>query len=221
MISNSDSIKGVFTEIAGKLSRPVSAYIIGGAALMHYGAKDSTKDIDLVLRSREEFDTLRKSLRNIGFMSKTAPATHKNLALADWLIRGDFRMDLFNEAVCGRLKLTERMSKRSIKTAQISQLSVFICSKEDIFLFKSLTEREGDKDDCIVLIKQGLDWSIILDELEKQIREHGDDIWITLINERLEELAEQGLIIPILKQTRGLTELYYQKLGQQQNAGRK
>jgi hypothetical protein len=212
MISKFDSIQGMFAEIASKLVKPANVYVIGGAALMHYGSKESTKDIDLVMKMQEEYEAIRNALLALGFESKLAPLTHQNFTMADRLVKDDFLLDLFNKVICKTLQLTERMEGRAIKTNQIGNLSVNMCSKEDIFLLKSITSRHGDKDDCIRLVKQGLRWDIILDELTKQIQEHGKEIWITYVHERLEELAEEGLTIPILKQTQALTEIYHEKI---------
>lgn len=216
MISKFDAIQGMFEEIASKLVDPINVYVIGGAALMHYGSKEATKDIDLVLSTKNEYELIRQVLKDLGFSSKTAPMTHQNFTLADWLTRDDFRIDLFNETICGKLKLTGRIVQRAKKLETINNLHVYVCSKEDIFVFKSITEREGDKDDCMALIKQGINWEIIFEELNQQIKETGYDIWITIVNERLEELSESGLTIPILKQTQALTEIYYQKLDEKQ-----
>ena len=48
-------------------------------------------------------------------------------------------------------------------------LNIFLCSNEDVFLFKTLTERPGDLEDCIALSRKGLDWNRILSELKHQM----------------------------------------------------
>lgn len=212
MISEFEIIRKIFLEIDSKLDSPVGAYLIGGAALMHYGSKTATKDIDLVFQKTEDFIKVRKTLIDLRFSSKTTPMTHGNFTLADWLTRDDFRLDLFDKVICGKLSVTSRIAGRSTILIKLEKLNIFVCSKEDIFLFKSITERLGDKEDCIELIKQGVNWDTVFDELNNQIKETGADIWITIVNERLEELSELGLTIPILKQVQALTEICYEKL---------
>lgn len=218
MIYQFDSIQKMFDEIAPTLEAPTNIYVIGGAALMHYDSKEATKDIDIVLLTQKEYDLFRNSLLDLGFQSKIAPQTHRNFTLADWLTKDDFRIDLFKEVVCGKLKLSQRMAARAKELGKINNLTIFVCSKEDILLFKSITERAGDKDDCVTLIKQGVNWDLVFDELSKQIKETGYNLWVTIVNERLEELEELGLTIPILKQTQALTQIYYQNMEDKQKS---
>ena len=48
MFSNSKEISEIFECMGGVLDQDVQTLIIGGAALMDYGIKDATKDIDIV-----------------------------------------------------------------------------------------------------------------------------------------------------------------------------
>jgi hypothetical protein len=92
------------------------------------------------------------------------------------------------------------MKKRATKIFDATYSTVSLCSKEDAFLFKTFTEREGDIEDCISLAKGGIDWNIIETELFYQIKQSGKSIWITWIGERFDLLEERGLTIPIMKQ---------------------
>ncbi|MBI2151208.1 hypothetical protein HYU21_00590 [Candidatus Woesearchaeota archaeon] len=85
-----------------------------------------------------------------------------------------------------------------------------LCSPEDIFLFKCMTEREGDLDDCLALAKLGLDWSIILTELKNQMNHSGNKIWVTWVGERLDLLQERGLNIPIMEEIDRLRIEYFE-----------
>ncbi|WP_156161359.1 MULTISPECIES: hypothetical protein [unclassified Methanosarcina] len=84
------------------------------------------------------------------------------------------------------------------------------CSNEDVFLFKIMTERSGDIEDCISLAKRGVVWEIILDELKNQIKLSGQNVWITWVGERPGILADEGLYIPILEEVEKLSEGYYE-----------
>ena len=37
-------------------------YLIGGGALMFYGAKSSTKDLDIILKSEQDYNLTKKTL---------------------------------------------------------------------------------------------------------------------------------------------------------------
>lgn len=72
-----------------------------------------------------------------------------------------------------------------------------------------MTTRPGDLEDCIELVKKGLDWNAIKNELINQIKNNGQDVWITWVGERLDELIEKkGLTIPIIKDIDKMREEY-------------
>jgi hypothetical protein len=87
-----------------------------------------------------------------------------------------------------------------------------LCSNEDIFVFKTFTEREGDLQDCISLAQRGLDWNAIVNEIQSQIHHSGEDVWITWIGERLDLLMEKGLNIPVIDQIDKLRDTYFEEL---------
>lgn len=127
------------------------------------------------------------------------------------LEREDFRIDLFQKTVCWKFSVTNSMAKRAREYLILERLAVYLYSNEDVFLFKTMTERSGDIEDCISLAKRGVEWEIILDELKNQIRLSGQNIWITWVGERLGILADEGLYIPILGEVERFSEEYYEK----------
>ena len=48
MISSREEVEEILTSLGEQLSEPVQFLVIGGAAMLEYGLKDVTKDIDLV-----------------------------------------------------------------------------------------------------------------------------------------------------------------------------
>ncbi len=126
------------------------------------------------------------------------------------LEREDFRIDLFQTNVCGKFSVTDSMVKRGREYLILDRLMVYLCSNEDVFLFKTMTERSGDIEDCISLAKRGVEWEIILDELKNQIKISEKNVWITWVGERLYILADEGLYIPILEKVERLSEEYYE-----------
>lgn len=103
------------------------------------------------------------------------------------------------------------MVERSEKVFEECNLKFFIASIEDIFVFKSITDREEDMVDCEEIIKQKLNCKIVFEEIKSQTKT-GEDVWITYINERLIEFEEKGYKIPITKETEKLTTTFYEKL---------
>ena len=104
------------------------------------------------------------------------------------------------------------MKKRANKIIDHGHLKVNLCSNEDIFIFKSLTERKGDIEDNISLVQYGINWDIILGELISQIEKSGQDVWITWVGERLDLLGEKGINIPIMKEVNKLRDEYFYQL---------
>lgn len=212
MITAFTEIEKLFEEIDNSLNKKVRVYIIGGAALLQRGVKAATKDIDLVVATKEEFWEIQKVLRKIQFISQIPGKEYTHLNLSQIFLRNDFRIDLFETEVCGRFSLSEAMMKRAPLSIKRKHLMVFICSNEDIFLFKTMTEREGDLTDCIsIAATQNLDWEIILEELQSQINRSKQDVWITWVGERLDLLVERGVDIPIMNEVDRLRDAYFEE----------
>lgn len=212
MISEFKQIEDLFKEIDEKLIKKVNVYIIGGAALLFEGLKPSTKDIDLILENKNEYITFEKALLSINFKEMEPTTDYKKMELNKIMIRDDYRIDAFLKKVCKKFELSKDMISRSKELLSLKNIFVYKCSNEDIFLFKCMTERSGDLEDCIELIKKGLDWNAIKKELISQIKNNGRDVWITWVGERLDELVKKELTIPIMKDIDKLREDFFKKL---------
>jgi hypothetical protein len=215
MISDGKQLEQLFQEINQSLTVKVPLYIIGGAALLYQGLKVVTKDIDVIADDTASFDTIVTTLLSLEFKKKDPTGTYKKMHINAILERQDFRIDLFLKTVCKKVRLSTAMKNRAIPILTLKNLQVFLCSNEDIFLFKSMTEREGDLEDCIALVQRGIQWNIILNEIKSQIQMSGKDIWITWIGERLDHLEEKGLTIPIMKTINQLRDDYFYNLEKQ------
>jgi hypothetical protein len=202
----------MFQELSKITAVPTKVFVIGGAAMLYRGKKIQTKDIDIVVQSKKEFINLRKAFFKIGFKPTAPSAEYSLMNLSEILVKGDIRVDIFNDKVCGALHLSNDMVKRSEKILSLGAIEIYLCSAEDIFVFKSITTREGDKEDCLSLTEDAINWDIVLKEIEYQIKKSGQDIWITRMNETLEELIDKQRAIPIIEQGRKETEKYYDKL---------
>ncbi len=212
MITNIDELVKLFKELDQSISNRVDVYTIGGVVLLERGLKSTTKDIDIVVDTREEFIEIQTALQKLGFVARLPGKEYTNMKLSQIYQKGEYRIDLFETEVCGRFSLTESMKSRAIKTLELNRLKVFFCSNEDIFLFKTMTEREGDLVDCESLSLAGLNWKIILQEIKIQIKESKQDVWITWIGERLDLLEERGIVIPIMNEINKLRDEFFNNL---------
>lgn len=205
MISKFEELNKILKEIDAQLNTDVSIFIIGGAALLFYGlGKGYTKDIDIIINNPEKSQKFIEALTNLKFESRIKPETHRQLEIYAMMEKDEIRFDIFLTKVCGDFSLSSSMIKRAIKLLSFDKLSAHVCSKEDIVLFKSLTsDRPNDIEDSLDLIKRGIDWKIIIEELKIQAKicpqadKRKRMVWYFI--ERLHALKEKGVIIPIEK----------------------
>ncbi|MFY9605942.1 MAG: hypothetical protein WAS24_04345 [Thermoplasmata archaeon] len=210
ILSSKDDLERALHEMGESLADDVKAYLIGGCAMILYNAKVATKDIDLVLLSAEKAESVVRALSKTGF-KVVVPKEHVYCRLGTTVMMQDqkgMRVDIFVETVCRKIKVTSSIAARSRLHSRYGKLEVYLVSPEDIFLFKSVTEREGDLDDMARLAERGLDWRTILEECTAQ---SGEVILEGYLAVRLHELEEQrGIVSPIKAELEEMTE---KKLG--------
>jgi len=171
-----------------------------------------TKDIDLVVKTKNEFKSFQKALKKLMFKEKIPGKEYSRMNLNQIFERKDFRIDLFDKEVCNKFSLTKGIIKRSEITQTLKNLKIKHCSNEDIFLFKTMTEREGDLEDCINIAKTGIEWNTIFNELNNQIKLSKKNVWITWVGERLDILEDRGVEIPIMNKINKLRNEYFEEL---------
>ena len=147
-------------------------FLIGGGAMAFYGLKDATKDIDIILTNTDDLENLKTTLEAIGYKEPEPlliTRAYNNMQTNAILENQDgFRWDLFLNKVCNALTLSTTMKQRANQLYKGNRLTISIASKEDIFLFKGITEREADLEDMRMLAESGLDWDIINQECQSQ-----------------------------------------------------
>jgi hypothetical protein len=168
-----------------------------------YGLKAATKDIDIILTDQGDLNNLQEILKTIGYfepnpvlITRAYDKMRTNAILEN---QDGFRWDLFLSKVCNALTLSGDMQKRATSLYQGSRLKVLIASKEDLFLFKGITEREADLDDMRILAQSGLNWGIISQECKSQSEASGV-CWEDALYQNLIDLkAKYGIAAPIEK----------------------
>ncbi len=200
-------------------TRPVTIYLIGGGAMAFYGLKDATKDIDIILTSAEQLETLLNALNSLDYKKPDqALITNSYCKMQTNAImenKEGFRWDLFINKVCNALMLTEQIKQRAKQLYKGNNLTVLITSKEDIFLFKGITEREADLDDMRILSESGLDWKLISKECQIQSAIAGVP-WEMALSQNLQDLNQRYHIdAPIAKEIRRVAEEKLEVLGRE------
>jgi hypothetical protein len=200
-------------------TKPITLYLIGGGAMAFYGLKDATKDIDIILTNLDQLNSLQNALGTLGykkptqnFITKTYCKMQTNAIMEN---TDGFRWDLFINKVCNALMLSEGIKQRAKPLYKGSNLTVLITSKEDIFLFKGITEREADLDDMRILAETGLDWKLINKECQTQSAAAGVP-WEMALSQNLQDLSERYHIdSPIAKELRKVAEEKLEKLSRE------
>jgi hypothetical protein len=199
-----------FEKLASKTKKHTILLIIGGGGLAFYGLKETTKDIDIVLQRTNDLKTLTEALANLKYASPSSTVItkpYREMQANAILENADgFRWDIFDRQVCNALTLSSEMKSRATELYQKGPLKVLLASKEDIFLFKGITEREADLDDMRMLAESGLDWNIIDQECQNQSASTGR-LWENALYQKLVDLREKHYIeTPIEKPLRKRAE---------------
>jgi len=212
MIVEYSAITKLFKELDSAARIKMNIYMIGGGAMMKHNFKAETKDIDLVVNTYEEFAEFSSLMERLNFNSQRPEPEYSRMNVSQVFVRGDYRIDIFFNKVCRKLAFSEGMVRRSLLDASFEKIDLYICALEDILLFKSITDREGDLEDCIkILYNHKNDWNVILEEAKDQSKK-GEEVWITWITSRFEDLSERGAVIPILPELRKLSDEYITKM---------
>lgn len=194
-------IEETLRRIGVKVTKEVDAYLIGGGAMIFYGRKTATKDIDIVFSSHEDLLSFLEAASNTGFKSVSDPGEeYRNIGA--WVILEDttgMRLDLFHNVVCNALELTASIVARAIHFREFNSLKIHLMSPEDIVLFKGITERESDLEDIRILAETGIEWSIVEEECLNQA---DSGRWANLLLYKLDELRSRYGIRPRMERLR-------------------
>lgn len=193
---NKEEIIELLEQIGNQLKEKVTIFMIGGGNMALKNIKLVTRDIDLIVLTKKEYEDLKETLIALGF------DCHEETFSKDFyktpiivFLKNDKRIDVFVRNVANQLELTKEMQKRSKEYAKFSSLIVRLTSNEDVFLFKSITDREKDVDDCYSLIIESLDWQVIKQELLNQEKKA---LWRFWLYEQLSRIRnEYAITTPI------------------------
>ena len=191
-------LKTEMERLDGLLSDRVNIYIIGGGAMSFQNLKDATKDIDVIVGSGIEMEQLGDALARIGYFIPAIRGPYKQMQASLIMENQDgFRWDIFVNVVCGGLSLSSSMKERALTLFSMDRLSVHMLSLEDIFVFKSVTSRERDREDMYLLFLQGLDFEAIRNEIIRQNEQNRNAAWMAFFFNGLEELVDRySIVIP-------------------------
>jgi hypothetical protein len=182
----------LFKLIADYLKSDIECIAIGGTAMMFYGYKTTTKDIDLVFKNNIDRKTFIGAIEELGYKQSSLKfiynkkiLNNKNKPLI--YTRGDERFDLFVKDVFGFEIDFKKFSQRHDFIGK-KELIILTALKEDILILKSVTNRDKDYEDIetIAKIEKDLNWNYILNEAIKKSVNHP---WILIdLEEKMQKL---------------------------------
>jgi len=169
--SGREAITEFLQDVDDQLDQSVEVYLVGGSAMTAHQLKDQTKDIDLVLGVSAEFELVRDALLDMGFVVENEPTAEfedigRTLELSG---KTGVQVDLFEEQIVGKLRLSTEMRERAKRIYEGESVSGFTLSKEDMFLLKGVAGRGYDPEDMLALVRSGLQFSVVGEELEAQL----------------------------------------------------
>jgi hypothetical protein len=191
-------------KLSSTISIPLKLFVIGGMALIDLGLKEATKDLDVVVVSPRELNALAVSLETLGYRSPSSVIIlrpYKKMEASKILENTEgFRWDIFLRQVCGALTFSKGMISRATSFYDKRLLKVMQAAKEDIFLFKGITEREADLDDMRLLAESGLDWKVVEHECRRQSISSGR-LWENALLQNLIDLRDKHKISSPIERT--------------------
>ncbi len=174
----------LFSELAVQVGHRLSLYLFGGEAMRIRGLKRATKDVDIVVESQKTAKALTKALRALGYQRLVKISrTDERLKPTGIYVKENYpRVDLFVNIICNAFRLSQPIKDRC-EMKSIDSLRLFLMSNEDIFLLKSITDREGDIYDMIDLAKStGFKWGVVFEELLLQEQKTGRNFCLPLLD---------------------------------------
>lgn len=186
-----DEIEALLADVGSQLTREVLAFDIGGSPMVSRGLKDGTKDIDLVLESKEDREELVEILQEMGYEMRTSEPEYAGLEAYLFRKDGAVGVDLFVRRIMQKLVLSDGMKERADAPVQFGNLTVRSCANEDIFLLKSVTDRPDDDEDLYFLLATGIDTDAMRRELEGQPARSDGLSWSEHVHRRLSKVEER------------------------------
>ena len=204
----------LFDKIGMYATRPLEVYLVEGENMRIKNLKAATKDCDVVVRSKADFDrfvdimTTRIGFRKLAYSEHTRD--DMRLCPDTILDHPDMpRVDIFTNRIFNGAVLSDAM----VQTANYlnyGNLKVGVLRNEYVFLLKAVAGREGDIDGMEILAKnpsrlqgefdQGrFAWEMVWDEIVRQDMANPVTNLVGSIFGQVSHLAEQrSVVVPIL-----------------------
>lgn len=203
----------LFEKIGKGLQSKTRVFLIGGENMRIKGLKARTKDVDIIVESQKDYNSIVDVLKKLGYQPKiNMDFSTEDLRLYPSIILEhptQSRIDLFTRKILRTLSLSEKMISRA-DLLDFDNLRLGLLKNEDIFLLKSVTSREGDIQDMAALVnliyvadglfqQNDFDWNIVWDEINQQEKESNLQSFSQIMYDNIEWLIQQTGIVPSIR----------------------
>ncbi|WP_436932472.1 hypothetical protein [Halosimplex halobium] len=177
VFTGGEAIERFLGEFDSWLSESVTVYLLGGSAMTVQGLKDQTEDIDVALSVASEFEHVYHVLQAQGFTVTSEPtASFEGVGRTVELQHDErgLQIDLFEQQVVGKVWISDRMHDRATAFWTGDQATAFVLADEDMFLLKAVSGgdltsgRRRDIEDMRMYAQRGLDYDVMLTEIDEQ-----------------------------------------------------
>jgi hypothetical protein len=169
--------------------------------MSYYGIKDATKDIDVLFKNQYDCADFFNATTELGYETAEQyfPPIIQMEATFFIYKEDEIWIDLFVKNIMNKFELTPSIQKRAVKTnLSTKKLNVYCLEPHDIFLFKSITPRERDENDLILLLtKKSIDFNLILEEIRIQSKKFKN--LKEAFNTKMKKLEEKGYHVEYIK----------------------
>lgn len=204
-----EELESLLSEVGASIEKPLEIYMIGGCALSFKGLKEATNDIDIIVTNKKDFNVFDKAMKEKGFQSMADRKSEFYLTALAVYKKEESRIDVFLKQVGKMIFLTKSMIKRAEIYKKYNKMDVYLISNEDIFLFKTMTSREGDVFDCERIMRENINYEVIYNEIVEQSKEEGKR-WFFWVYESLCRLEDHNSInTPLKKKVFVLVKKYW------------
>ena len=166
-----DQQQKLLLNVARRLAKRITVYAVGGTAMLFFGFKNATLDIDLVFESEGDRAIFKEAIKSLGYLEMDAIKVYGIKRNTPQMFKlDDERFDLFVVEVIAFV-FSDTMRERAEQIHQFGDnLILKIANPHDILLMKCATDRLKDKDDARKIIDSTkINWDILIDEAKKQV----------------------------------------------------
>ena len=189
-------------KLSAVLKKDVKFFIAGGFVMAMLDLKVGTKDLDVVTKSTHDTHILIRALSDLNYCPLRTEAledAYRSLAAKIYQNADGFQWDIFTLRIADKLELSSGMIERSEEYFEKEKLQAYVLSKEDVFLLKSVADRDRDLEDMALLARSGIEYEVVFRECERQT-EITERPWEPTLLEKIEDLeAQYNIRVPFKK----------------------